>query len=107
MKKIPKQEYTAEFMGLPIKRVKDGLTPGAAAKELGVNHQTLHNWIKAAATGKLGSAGNKVVAPEQMELSRQRAENVRLKRECEILKKRRRTSREKHCEVRLNCRATP
>ena len=78
MKKIPKQEYTAEFMGLAVKRVNNGLTPGAAAKELVVNHQTLHNWIKAAATGKLGSAGNKDVTPEQMELSRQRAENVRL-----------------------------
>ena len=43
MKKIPKQEYTAEFRELAVKRVKDGLTPGAAAKELGVNHQTLRN----------------------------------------------------------------
>lgn len=37
MKKIPKQEYTAEFRELAVKRVKDGLAPGAAAKELGVN----------------------------------------------------------------------
>ena len=87
MKKIPKQEYTAEFREFAVKRVKEGLTPGAAAKELGVNHQTLRNWIKAAASGKLGGAGNKVVTPEQMELSRLRAENIRLKRECEILKK--------------------
>ena len=39
MKKIPKQEYTAEFRELAVKRVarvKEGLTPGAAAKELGV-----------------------------------------------------------------------
>lgn len=88
MKKIPKQEYTAEFRELAVKRVKDGLTPGAAAKELGVNHQTLRNWIKAAAAGKLSGSGNKVVTPEQMELSRLRAENVRLKRKCEILKNR-------------------
>lgn len=40
-----------------------------------------------------------------MELSRLRAENVRLKRECEILKKQRRTSRETHCEVRLDGQA--
>ena len=31
MKRIPKQEYTAEFRELAVKRVKDGLTPGAAA----------------------------------------------------------------------------
>jgi transposase len=37
MKKIPKQEYTAEFKELAVKRVKDGLTPGFAAKELGVS----------------------------------------------------------------------
>jgi len=88
MKKIPKQEYTAEFRELAVKRVKDGRTPGTSAKELGVNHQTLRNWIKAAAAGKLGGAGSKVVTPEQMELFRLRAENVRLKRECEILKNR-------------------
>jgi transposase len=31
--------------------------------------------------------GGKEITPEQMELSRLRAENIRLKRECEILKK--------------------
>ena len=41
MKKIPKQDYTAELRRLAVKRVIDGLTPGAAAKELGVNHQIL------------------------------------------------------------------
>jgi len=87
MKKIPKPEYTAEFRELAVKRVKEGLTPGAAAKELGVNHQTLRNWIKAAEAGKRNGTGTRVVTPEQMELSRLRSENVRLKRECEILKK--------------------
>lgn len=87
MKKIPKQEYTAEFKSLAVKRVKDGLTVGAAARELGLIEQTLRNWVKAANTGKLNGAGTKPVTPEQMELSRVRAENIRLKRENEILKK--------------------
>ena len=87
MKKIPNQEYTPEFKELAVKRVKDGLSIGAVAKELGMVEQTLRNWVKAAAAGKLTGAGAKVVTPEQMELSRLRAENVRLKRECEILKK--------------------
>jgi transposase len=87
MKKIPNQEYTTEFKELAVKRVKDGLSIGAVAKELGMVEQTLRNWVKAAAAGKLTGAGAKVVTPEQMELSRLRAENVRLKRECEILKK--------------------
>lgn len=87
MKKIPKQEYTAEFKALAVKRVKDGLTVGAAACELGLIDQTLRNWVKAADAGKLGGAGVKPVTPEQMELSRVRAENIQLKRENEILKK--------------------
>jgi transposase len=87
MKKIPNREYTNEFRELAVKRVTAGQSIVAVAKELGVNHQSLRNWVKAAAAGKLGGAGSKDVTPEQMELSRLRAENIRLKRECEILKK--------------------
>jgi len=43
--------------------------------------------VKAAAAGKLDGAGSKMVTPEAMELSRLRAENTRLKRENEIIKK--------------------
>jgi len=85
--KIPKQEYTAEFKELAVKRIKEGVTPGMLSKELEVSEQTLRNWVKAADAGKLNKPGGKVVTPEQMELSRLRAENIRLKRECEILKK--------------------
>ena len=85
--KIPKQEYTIEFKELAVKRVKAGQSVGAAAKEMGLVEQTLRNWVKAADAGKRSGSGGKVVTPEQMELSRLRAENVRLKRECEILKK--------------------
>jgi transposase len=85
--KIPKQEYTAEFKDLAVKRVKEGQTVGAVSKELGLVEQTLRNWVKAAAAGKLNGPGAKPVTPEQMELSRLRAENIRLKRENEILKK--------------------
>ncbi len=52
-----------------------------------LSDQTLRNWVKAAAQGKLSGAGGKVVKPEDMELSRLRAENLRLKRELEIIKK--------------------
>ena len=85
--KIPKQEYTAEFKELAVKRVKGGQSVGAVAKDLGLIEQTLRNWVKASDAGKLSGAGGKVVTPEQMELSRRRAENIRLKRACEILKK--------------------
>ena len=84
---IPKQQYTIEFKKLAVTRVREGPSAGAVAKELGLIEQTLRNWVKAAAAGTLNGAGAKVVTPEQRELSRRRAENVRLKRENEILKK--------------------
>ena len=87
MRKIPKQEYTPEFRELAVKRVKAGQSVGAVARELGLIEQTLRNWVKAAAAGKLNGPGGKVVTAEQMEFSRMRAENVRLERENEILKK--------------------
>ena len=48
MFKIPKQEYTAEFKDLAVKRVKVGEAVGAVARDLGLVEQTLRNWVKAA-----------------------------------------------------------
>lgn len=86
MKKIPKQEYTAEFKEQAVKHAQAvGIV--VAAKELGLVEQTLRNWVKAAKAGKLHAPGTKPVTPEQMELSRVRAENARLRMELEIAKK--------------------
>ena len=87
MQKIPKQEYTTEFREQAVKRVKAGKTVGAVAKEMGLVEQTLRNWVKASDAGKLHGAGIRKVTPEEMELSHLRAENLRLKREVDILKK--------------------
>ena len=87
MKKIPKQAYTTAFKELAVKRVADGQAISLVVKELGLSDQTLRNWIKASAEGKLKGAGSKVVTPEAMELSRLHAEVARLKRENEIIKK--------------------
>ena len=84
---LPKQEYTTEFKELAVKRVNAGQGIAAVARELGLVEQTLRNWVKAAKAGKLNGVGSKAVTPEQMELSRLRAENIRLQRQCEILKK--------------------
>ena len=85
--KIPKQAYTIEFKELAVKRIKDGQSVSTVCKELGLSDQTLRNWVKASAEGKLAGPGGRIVTPEEMELSRLRAENLRLKRENEILKK--------------------
>ena len=86
MKRIPKQEYTAEFKEQAIKHAHAvGIV--VAARDLGLVEQTLRNWVKSAKAGKLHAPGAKTVTPEQMELSRVRAENARLRMENEILKK--------------------
>jgi transposase len=66
--KIPKQQYTAEFMELAVKRVKNGMTTGVAAKELGLEEQSLWNWVMAAEASTLNGAEATVVTSEQMDV---------------------------------------
>ena len=89
-----------DLSSLQIERVKAGQGVGPVARELGLVEQTLRNWVKAAERGQLNPPGAKVITPEQMELSRLRAENARLRMECEILKIA--NSRKMCCEVRLD-----
>ena len=58
MQKIPKQEYTAEFKEQAVRRAQE-VGVGVASRELGLVAQTLRNWAKAAAGGKLNAAGAK------------------------------------------------
>jgi len=85
--KIAKQAYTLEFKEQAVKRVNGGQSVSQVCKELGLSDQTLRNWVKVSEQRKLSGAGGRVVTPEEMALSRLRAENLRLKRENEILKK--------------------
>lgn len=87
MKRIPKQEYTAEFKEQAVKRADEVGSIARAAEELGLVEQTLRNWVKAAKAGKLSPAGAKQITVEQMELSRLRAQVARLEMELEISKK--------------------
>ena len=70
MKRIPKQEYTAEFKEQAVKRADEAGCIDRVAEELGLVEQTLRNWVKAAKAGKLNPAGAKQITAEQMELSR-------------------------------------
>ena len=88
MYRIPKQRYTQEFKQEAVRQVEsEGKSPAQVSRELGIAEQTLSNWRKASNAGKLGTNGGKPITPEQMELSRLRAENARLKKEVEILEK--------------------
>ena len=72
----PKREYTLEFKRAALALAAErGVY--AAARELNLAEQTLRNWTKAERAGTLVRAA--AVTAEQMELSRLRAENARLR----------------------------
>jgi transposase len=55
---------------------------------LGISGQTLHNWIKADAAGRLTERdGVKAVSPDRQEINRLKAELARVRMERDILKK--------------------
>ena len=88
MQRVPKVAYTEDFKLGVLQRVRSGEPVRRVGRELGIPEQSIRNWAKAQAAGKLGTNGKvKPITPEQMELSRLRAENARLKMEAEILKK--------------------
>jgi transposase len=53
------------------------------AKTLGISGQTLHNWVKAEAAGRLREVAGKAV----MEIARLKAELAKARMERDILKK--------------------
>ena len=88
MKQLPKQNYTLEYKQEAVRQIEvEGKRQADVARELGVFEQTLHGWRKAHRQGKLAgaSANSKPISAEQMELSRVRAKNARLKMEVEML----------------------
>jgi transposase len=87
VKKIPKQEYTAEFKEQTGRQTRPGSGHRGGRQGAGSGRADAAQLVKAAEAGKLVGAGAKTVTPEQMELSRLRAENARLKMHVDILKK--------------------
>ena len=87
--KVPqrKAQYTSEFKQEAVRLVKSGKSALSVAKILNMPHQTLENWLRLDRTAKLDGIDHKPVTVEQMELTRLRAENARLKMERDKLKK--------------------
>ena len=85
--KTDRVKYTLEFKLEAVRLVDTGLTLAAAARSLGMSDQTLFNWVKSHRQGRLTGADIKPVTPEQMEISRLRAELARVKMERDILEK--------------------
>ena len=87
MSKSKRARYTLEFQIEAVQLVRAGQSVAVVSATLGVASQTLHNWVKAEAQGRLKGTSAKPVSPEQMEISRLRAELARTKMERDILKK--------------------
>ena len=56
-------------------------------RDLGIADQTVHNWVKAQAAGRLGETSARPFNAEQVEIARLKAELARVKMERDILKK--------------------
>jgi len=87
MKRVPTQKHTVEFKVEAVRLVNSEVRLAEAARQLAVNENTLWDWCKADRDGKPVAGNAPKVTPKQMELSRVRAENARLKMELEIVKK--------------------
>ncbi|KAA0892503.1 transposase [Pusillimonas sp. ANT_WB101] len=85
-------KYTAEFKQEGVRQVQTGQSIASVAIALGIPKASLSNWVRLHARGELVNTGSSPkdtlpVTPEQMELTRLRAENARLRMESDIAKK--------------------
>jgi transposase len=87
MKDGVKARYTLEFKQEAVRLVHGGEKISAVARTLGVSGQSLDNWVKAEAAGRLRDVRGKAVTAEQMEIARLKAELSRVRMERDILKK--------------------
>ena len=87
MKRL-RTDYTLEFRQEAVRLVRSGQRQAKVATSLGIAGQTLNNWLKADAAGRLSGVGTvKPVSLEQIEISRLKAELSRTRMERDILKK--------------------
>jgi len=87
MKDGVRARYTLEFKQEAVRLVRGGETMSAVARTLGVSAQSLDNWVKAEAGGRLRDLRGKALTAEQMEIARLKAELSRVRMERDILKK--------------------
>jgi transposase len=93
--KNTKRKYTTEFKEEAVRLVlQEGLSAPEAARRIEISDKTLANWVRLARHGKALSSSSEgtqrrvsSVSELEMEVSKLRAENARLKMEKEILKK--------------------
>ena len=79
--------YTIEFKQEAVRLVRGGQSVSPVGKSLGIAGQSVDNWVKAAAAGRLRESVIKPVSAEQMEIARLKCELARARMERHILKK--------------------
>ena len=85
---MARRQYTAEFRAEAVRLVRDGKrTIASAARELGINQQTLSGWLKQVEIDDGRGPEGALTSAEKDELQRLRRENKRLQEERDILKK--------------------
>ena len=83
--KTPRSDYTLEFKKEAVRLVRGGQRQSEVSTSLGISGQTLNNWIKADAAGRLLERnGVKAVSTEQMEIARLKAELAQARMERDI-----------------------
>lgn len=60
-----REQYTLEFKQESVRLVRAGEAVSSLAKSLGMSGQTLHNWVKADAAGKLRESQASRLAPNR------------------------------------------
>ena len=87
MKDGLRARYTLEFKQEAVRLVRGGEKLSAVARTLGVSAQSLDNWVKAEASGRLRDFRGNALTAEQMEIARLKAELSLVRMERDILKK--------------------
>ncbi len=88
-KVMRRAQYTQEFRQEAVRQVRAGKAISEIGQTLGIPKATLGKWVRQSVAGAPTGSVDKgsAVSVEQMELTRLRAENARLRMECEIAKK--------------------
>jgi transposase len=77
-----------EFKQEAVRQLSPGRRVTEVARDLGISEQTLSNWVKAEASGKLnGSGKSSTLTADQVEIRRLRAKLAQAEMERDILGK--------------------
>lgn len=84
-----RRSFSREYKLEAVKLIQDrGETVALAARDLDIHEKVLHKWVKEFRTDpQQAFPGHGQMKPEQLEIERLRREVIKLKAECDILKK--------------------